>query len=133
MDRLIDKDLNNILLNTSKLWQQVKNKKIFLSGGTGFFGTWILKSFLLANKELKLNSEIKVLTRNIYNHKNKYPELHEDNSISYIEDDIRNFSFPLEDFSYIIHAATTNAEETFNNQDPMTKYDTIVQGTKKNS
>ena len=56
MNTEINNDLNNILKNTSSLWHNIKNKKIFLSGGTGFFGTWILKTFLLANNELTLNS-----------------------------------------------------------------------------
>lgn len=128
---IIKNDLKNIFNSTINLWEKFRNKNIFLSGGTGFFGTWILKSFLFANEKLNLNSKMVVLTRNIGHHNKIYPDLHNINSIKFIEGDIRTFEFPNDKFSFIIHAATTNAEETYNNQDPLIKYDTIVNGTKR--
>ena len=130
-DFVIEEDILNIINKTKNLWSEVKNKNIFLSGGTGFFGTWILKSFSLANKNFNLNSKIFVLTRNIEEHKKIHPDLHNIESINFIQGDIRNFIFPKKKFQFIIHGATTNARETYNKQDPLIKYDTIVNGTKR--
>ncbi len=127
----INDDLTHIINKTKNIWTEVKNKNIFLSGGTGFFGTWILKSFVLANKNFNLNSNILVLTRDPENHKKIHPELHSFDSVKYIKGDIREFEFPKDNFNFIIHGATTNARETFNKQDPLVKYDTIVNGTKR--
>ena len=44
---VIENDIENIFENTKSLWKKIDNNNIFLSGGTGFFGTWILKSFIL--------------------------------------------------------------------------------------
>ena len=130
-DSIINDDLNNIFNKTKNLLPEIKNKNIFLSGGTGFFGTWLIKSFIVANQKLKLNSKLFILTRNINHHKNIHPELHNIDSVKYIEGDIRNFYFPKIDCHYIIHSATTNARETFKKQNPIIKYDVIVNGTKR--
>ena len=65
-------DLEDIYSGTTDLWSEFKNTQIFITGGTGFFGTWLLESFIWANKELNLNNTIYVLTRNIeiYSKKN---------------------------------------------------------------
>ena len=52
-------DLKDIYSGTNYLWDEFKNTQIFITGGTGFFGTWILESFIWANKELNLNTKKK--------------------------------------------------------------------------
>ena len=46
----INKDLQNIIENGNSLWSQLHNSNIFLTGGTGFIGTWILKTIAKLNK-----------------------------------------------------------------------------------
>ena len=57
-------DLEHILDLTKDLWEELRGKKLFITGGTGFFGCWILESFLWANDKLDLNASAVVLTRN---------------------------------------------------------------------
>jgi dTDP-glucose 4,6-dehydratase len=54
-------DLSQIKL----ILNQLKNKKIFITGGTGYMGKCLLDLFLHANKELNLNLHITLLTRSI--------------------------------------------------------------------
>ena len=49
-------DLDYILSQTVSIWNELRNQRIFITGGTGFLGTWILESFVWANRKLKLNS-----------------------------------------------------------------------------
>jgi dTDP-glucose 4,6-dehydratase len=53
-----------------------------------------------------------------------------DHAIGFHIGDIRNFAFPEGEFSHIIHAAATSAVATFNNEDPLVKFDTVVEGTR---
>ena len=89
-------DFLNIFDQTNHLWKDVKNKKIFLTGCTGFFGYWILRSFIKANKDLKLNSKIFVLTRKKNIKKSNIFKLCNDKAINFYIGDIRNFKYPKE-------------------------------------
>ena len=72
-NKSLDQDFENIYISTRYLWKNFKRKKIFITGGTGFFGYWLIRSFIYANEKLKLNSKIYVLTRkkNIFIPKNR--------------------------------------------------------------
>jgi nucleoside-diphosphate-sugar epimerase len=124
-------DLNHILEHTSGLWEDLRGKHIFISGGTGFFGRWLLESLLWANHYLDLNLSLLVLTRNPDAFSKKVPHLVSDPAIRLYKGDIRDFPFPQENFSHIIHAAATSAVATFNNEDPLIKFDTVVYGTRR--
>lgn len=126
----LEDDLTNILKSTEQLWKELQGQKLFITGGTGLFGSWLLESFSQANNQYKLNAQALVLSRNPQIFKQKLPHLAHDPAIEFIQGDVKNFEFPQGEFSYIIHAAATSATETFNNEDPLKKFETVVQGTK---
>src|SRR3990167_10651892 len=99
-------DLDYILKHTAPLWERWRNQHIFITGGTGFFGCWLLESFIWANTTLNLHASAVVLTRNKLNFAKKCPHLYHHSALSFHEDDVRNFSYPSGEFSHIIHAAT---------------------------
>jgi len=126
----LEDDLNLVLENTKDIWSDVKNKTLFLTGGTGFFGIWLLMSFVYINRKLRLNSNIIVLSRD----KNKFLSKHkwvlENPEISFLEGDINNFEFIDGNIDYIIHAAT-EASTKLNNEEPLVMFETVVNGTKR--
>lgn len=124
-------DLDYILKQTKAFWEELRGKRIFVTGGTGFFGCWLLESFSWVNKKLDLKAELLVLTRDYEAFKKKRPHLCQDPAISFQQGDIRTFRFPEGRFSHVIHAAATSAEETYNNEDPKIKAETVVEGTKR--
>lgn len=125
---LTDKDLNHILDHTRPLWDELHGGRIFITGGTGFFGCWLLESFVWANDRLGLNASALVLTRNLDVFKKKAPHLTANPAIQFHTGDIRSFEFPTGSFSHIIHAAT-DATTKLTDEAMLTKFDSIVDGT----
>src|SRR5687768_12925451 len=128
---IIDEDLDHIFQSTSTLWEELRGNRLFLTGGTGFFGSWLLKSFLRANMALDLHAAVVVLTRDYETFRAKFPDLATNPAIHFHLGDVRDFDFPEGRFSHIIHAAATSAAETFNNADILSKFDTVVGGTRR--
>jgi nucleoside-diphosphate-sugar epimerase len=121
-------DLDHILSETRPLWDEMRNKRIFITGGTGFFGCWLLESFSHINRNLRLNAHATVLTRDSAAFARKCPHLASDESLSFITGDVRGFTFNDCDFTYIIHAATeASAKQAA--EHPFEMLTTIIDGT----
>lgn len=114
---------------TDPLWQRLAHSKIFITGGTGLFGHWILDSLSDANRRLNLEIEATVLTRNPEKAIVKMPGL--DHRIKFIQGHVENFDLPSEKFDFILHMATTSAEETFRGADQSQKIKVLYEGTQR--
>jgi len=126
----LSQDLDHILEHTKALWEDLREKKVFITGGTGFFGKWLLESFAWANDQLKLDAQMVVLSRDPDYFKTRHPHLAEASGIRFHQGDVRNFEFPQERFDFIIHAAT-DASAQLNIENPLFMVDTIVDGTRR--
>lgn len=126
----MEEDLIHIYNRTEGIWDAFRNKAIFITGGTGFFGKWLLESFVFVNEKLQLGASMTVLTRNPKKFLEDFPFYLRQPAVHFIEGDILNFEFPSEDFNYIIHAAT-EADAALNSSQPLRMLDTITVGTRR--
>jgi len=129
MENPLAGDLDYILEKTKGLWEEIRGKQVFITGGTGFFGCWLLESFAWANDFLGLGAKVLVLTRNLEAFKLKVPHLASHAAIKFHIGDVRDFKFPSGEFSHIIHAAGQASAE-LNEEEPLTMLDVIIEGTR---
>ena len=123
---LPEEDIVAVFEQTSALWMEARGKKFFITGGTGFFGMWLLESFTKANDALDLGMSATVLTRSKRAFEEKAPWLAQRRDLGFFEGDIKAGIFPKGKFDYVIHAAA-EVSDTLSSDDIL---DTIILGTK---
>ena len=124
--KLLNNDLKHILTHTRDLWEELRGGRLFITGGSGFVGTWLLESFVDANQKLDLDAKVVVLSRSPEAFHKKAPHLTSLESVQFLKGDVQEFEFPKETFTHVIHAA---AEVEHLGQDPLLELSTLFQGT----
>lgn len=126
----ISDDVKSILSRLSGSLEFFNNKRIFITGGTGFFGRWLLQILctLVANKGLAI--EIYVLSRNPEKFLSANSDFPFQKYIKFVQGDVASFVLPDIELDYLIHMATTAAVETFAGEDQLKKLDLLYSGTK---
>ncbi len=123
-------DLDHVLDHTRDLWDELRGQRLFITGGTGFFGRWLLESLLWANDRLGLDLSALVLSRSPEAFRKEAPHLAGHRAVQFHTGDVRSFEFPTGTFSHIIHAATESSAK-LNAEAPLSMFDTIVDGTRR--
>ena len=130
MSTIIAADIARLLARTQTLWEPLRGASLFISGGTGFFGIWLLEAILAANRERSLGCSVSVLSRDPSRFAAKAPHLVADPALSFIEGDVRDFRFPDGPITHVIHAAT-EASASLTADDPQVMFDVCVEGTRR--
>jgi nucleoside-diphosphate-sugar epimerase len=123
-------DLTHIFNHTCNLWEEMRGARLFITGGTGFFGCWLLESFIWTNDHLMLGARATVLSRDPDGFRDKMPHLANHPAIDLIKGDVRTFEFPAGEYGYVIHAAA-DASAKLNQENPLLIFETIVEGTRR--
>ncbi len=123
-------DLDLVLEQVGPLWEDLRGARLFLTGGTGFFGCWLLESLLWAEAHHGLGVEVVVLTRSPASFARKAPHLAGHRAVRLHEGDVRSFADPDGAFTHVIHAAT-EATRRLNAEGARVMFDTIVAGTRR--
>jgi nucleoside-diphosphate-sugar epimerase len=129
-NQLPSEDLAHVLAHTRELWSEAKGAHFFVTGGTGFFGMWLLESYPHINDSFGLGMRATVLTRNPAAFAAKAPHLATRSDLRFVAGDVRDFAFPAGTYPYVIHAAT-EASAALNEQAPHEMFDAIVGGTRR--
>ena len=124
------RDLDEILAATAPLWQEMRGERLFLTGGTGFFGCWLVESFLHCNRALQLHAQVTVLTRDPDAFLRKVPHLRDEGALTLHAGDVRDFAFPIGPFGFVLHAATEASAKQLE-EHPHEMLSTILAGTER--
>ncbi len=118
-------DLDEIVHAAAADLAALRGKKLFLTGGTGFFGKWLLAALLHANAEIDLGVEMIVLSRDPGAFAARHPEINHESAATFLRGNVADFTADPWTFDFIIHGAadtTTVADERERSR-------SIVQGT----
>ena len=126
----LDQDLDNVLQHTAPVWPELRGARLFITGGTGFIGCWLLESMRHADRHLGLELKVTILTRNPAAFQRKLPHLADYPCFRFLAGDVCDFPSPQGDFTHVIHAAA-DASAELNEKDPRKMFDTIIQGTRR--
>lgn len=106
-------------------WRLLDGRRIFITGGTGFVGKWLLATIIDVIDRLNLNCEITVLSRNPEKFKQAMPAIAK--KIDFISGDVKDFTIPKTNFDTVIHAATDVQAKC----SPSEIFETCVDGTRR--
>jgi nucleoside-diphosphate-sugar epimerase len=122
-------DLEHVLTHTAPLWEAGRNRSLFITGGTGFFGTWLLETFAFCERELGLKAQMTVLTREPGAFLARVPHISKEPSIKMLQGDVRSFDFGEKQFDFVIHAAAPTSADAASR--PRDLLRTIIHGTER--
>jgi nucleoside-diphosphate-sugar epimerase len=125
--RLPEQDLRFVVEHARDAWESLRGGRLFLTGGTGFIGTWLLESFVQANRDLGLGASVEVLSRDPAGFLTRRPHLREESAVSFVLGDVRCFEVRGREFTHVIHGATTSGGPV----PPQEMFSVIVDGTKR--
>lgn len=101
-----------------------------MTGGTGFFGRWLLETFLAANAAHGLRARVVVLTRDPAAFARKAPALASHPAVTFHAGDLRDFVSPAGTFRAVIHAAAE--VDVHGSRRPAREiFDSAVEGTRR--
>jgi dTDP-glucose 4,6-dehydratase len=124
---LADRDLAHCLTHAEDAFRALRGARLFITGGTGFYGRWALESLLYANARLDLRLRATVLTRDGKRFAAALPHLAGASELAFHPGDIRTFDAPEGSFSHVLHFAT----QTTAGVSALDTIDTIVCGTRR--
>ncbi|MFO0735174.1 MAG: NAD(P)-dependent oxidoreductase [Labilithrix sp.] len=119
-------DLDETLAPLEPIWRDLRGARLFLTGATGFFGTWLLSSLAWARQRLGAEVSLTILTRDPTKARSALTDAA---GATLVGGDVRSFAFPDGEFSHVVHGATA-ASAALNSNAPREMFDVIVEGTR---
>lgn len=111
-------------------YDELREKKILITGATGLIGSVLSKSFLCANRLYNCNITVYVVVRNIEKAKQIFADVIDRNEFNIVKCDFLNEILKIDDdIDYIIHAAAITTSKLMV-QRPVDTLMTAINGTK---
>ena len=126
---LDDRDIADVVQQSSRFVDDLRDAHVLITGATGWFGTWLLDVLVALDRVHALGLAITAVSREPAAFAKKHPALHAAAAITWRRADVRDSLIDLSGpFTHIIHAAT-EASAKLNSESPDRMFETIVCGT----
>ena len=97
-------DLEAVFCQVGKDWERLRGKNVFLTGGSGFFGSWLLETLLFSEDRLGLGVKVWALSRDPKRFQERLPYLAGHSSVFSVGGGVEGFAFPREKMNFVIHS-----------------------------
>jgi len=97
-------DLRLVVESVGPLWQRLAGCRVLFTGASGFFGSWMLESFLHAGTQLALPVRALALTRDRSRFSQSLPHLAADPRVEILESDAATMPAPDGPVDFVIHS-----------------------------
>ena len=130
LETKLKQDLEELLEVKPSPWEKLRRARLFLTGGAGLFGRWLLESLLWANDHLDLGVKVGVLVRRPDVWHVAAPHLAKHSAVTVHQGDLLTFVFPGGQFTHFVHLAAPS-DGPSQTTDPLALFDTLVGGTRR--
>jgi dTDP-glucose 4,6-dehydratase len=128
--RVPSKDLDQIIGQARPYLLTLRRQSIFLTGGTGFIGSWLVDALLHANEALDLGLSLYLISREPQRFLEAMPHHRNAEAVHIVKADVRFLEHDGRRYDIVIHAAT-DASAQLNELDPLRMAETVVDGTRR--
>ena len=101
MPRLPVRDLDHVLEHARDAFESLRGARILMTGGTGFFGCWLVESLLHADDRLGLGTSVVLLSRDPNAFARRAPHLAGSPRVALLQGDVRTFAAPRDPFTHL--------------------------------
>lgn len=130
MSTLPIEDLDAIVACLDDQWSQLRGADVMVTGGTGFFGVWLVSTLLHASARLGLGLRVHVVCRRPEQLLVRLPELCGMGGLELESADVRDYKPAVgKRITHLIHAATSSSA-ALNASDPVEMAHIAADGTR---
>lgn len=113
---LVRADAEAVLEGRAGLFEALRGQHLFISGGTGFLGAWLLELIAVLNEKHELGLKVTAFSRNARAFAQRWPHLGGGTDVHFQDGDIRHLAELPRDARYVIHAAALTDRRLFASQ-----------------
>ncbi len=110
---LVREDVANVLSGRAEPLRDLAGGHLFLTGGTGFLGSWLLELLAHLNEHHSFQTRVTVLSRSPQDLATRAPHLAANVAFTFIEGDVCHFAEMPMDVTHVIHAAALTNRNQF--------------------
>lgn len=128
-NKVFKEDMEYIIHANFIKWENLNNKTIFITGGTGLIGYYLINAFIYKNVKENSNIKILALVRNIEKARLQFKEqLKVNANLEFICGDLNSIPNISEKIDYIVHGASPTTSRLFI-ENPVEVIQSIVNGS----